>query len=74
MGLIFSGAFSFAGMFAFLTAGAFVYIDIYGVSPDGFGYLFGLNIVAMIALTTINGRFVKKSAHTTCYASHSFYS
>ncbi|OEJ11533.1 Bcr/CflA family multidrug efflux MFS transporter [Vibrio cholerae] len=60
MGLIFSGAFSFAGMFAFLTAGAFVYIDIYGVSPDGFGYLFGLNIVAMIALTTINGRFVKK--------------
>lgn len=60
MGLIFSGAFSFAGMFAFLTAGSFVYIDIYGVRPDQFGYLFGLNIVAMIIMTSINGRLVKK--------------
>ncbi|WP_047457618.1 Bcr/CflA family multidrug efflux MFS transporter [Vibrio fluvialis] len=60
MGLIFSGAFSFAGMFAFLTAGSFVYIDLYGVTPNEFGYLFGLNIVAMIAMTSLNGRFVKK--------------
>ncbi|MEZ8825137.1 Bcr/CflA family multidrug efflux MFS transporter [Vibrio amylolyticus] len=60
MGLIFSGSFSFAGMFAFLTAGAFVYIDIFGVRPDQFGYLFGLNIVAMIIMTAINGRLVKK--------------
>ncbi|MGD8170323.1 Bcr/CflA family multidrug efflux MFS transporter [Vibrio sp. TRT 21S02] len=60
MGLILSGAFSFAGMFAFLTAGSFVYIDLYGVQPDQFGYLFGLNIVAMIIMTSINGRMVKK--------------
>jgi len=60
MGLILSGAFSFSGMFAFLTAGSFVYIDIYGVNPNQFGYLFGLNIVAMIAMTTLNGRLVKK--------------
>lgn len=65
MGLIFSGAFSFAGMFAFLTAGSFVYIDIYGVRPEQFGYLFGLNIVAMIIMTSINGRLVKKlGSHT----------
>ncbi|KII79467.1 Bcr/CflA family multidrug efflux MFS transporter [Vibrio renipiscarius] len=60
MGLVLSGAFSFAGMFAFLTGGSFVYIDIYGVRPDQFGYLFGLNIVAMIIMTSINGRLVKK--------------
>ncbi|MGF1756268.1 MFS transporter, partial [Vibrio makurazakiensis] len=65
MGLVFSGAFSFAGMFAFLTAGSFVYIDIYGVRPDLFGYLFGLNIVAMIIMTSVNGRIVKKvGSHT----------
>lgn len=65
MGLIFAGAFSFSGMFAFLTAGSFVYIDIYGVRPDLFGYLFGLNIVSMILMTTINGRIVKKvGSHT----------
>ncbi|ANW25599.1 Bcr/CflA family drug resistance efflux transporter [Vibrio coralliilyticus] len=60
MGLILSGAFSFAGMFAFLTAGSFVYIDIYGVQPNHFGYLFALNIVAMVIMTMINGRLVKK--------------
>ena len=60
MGLIFSGAFSFAGMFAFLTAGSFVYIDIYGVTPSEFGFLFGSNIVAMIVMTMLNGRLVKK--------------
>lgn len=65
MGLIMAGAFSFSGMFAFLTAGSFVYIDLYGVSPSEFGYLFALNIVAMIGMTTLNGRFVKKvGSHT----------
>ena len=60
VGLIFSGAFSFAGMFSFLTAGSFVYINIYHVEPNEFGYLFALNIIAMIIMTMINGRFVKK--------------
>lgn len=60
MGLIFAGAFSFSGMFAFLTAGSFVYIDIFGVTPNQFGYLFALNIIAMIAMTSINGRFVRR--------------
>lgn len=60
LGLIFSGAFSFAGMFSFLTAGAFVYIDIYGVSMTGFGYLFGLNVIFLIVMTTLNGRLVRR--------------
>jgi len=60
MGLILSSSFSFAGMFAFLTGGAFVYIELYGVGPDEFGYLFGLNVVCLIAMTSLNGRIVKK--------------
>lgn len=59
-GLIFCGAFSFAGMFAFITAGSFVYIDIYGVPPEYFGYLFALNVVGMVAMTSFNGRAVRK--------------
>ncbi|OEF23512.1 Bcr/CflA family multidrug efflux MFS transporter [Vibrio rumoiensis] len=59
-GLIFCGAFSFAGMFAFITAGSFVYIDIYGVRPDHFGYLFALNVVGMVLMTSFNGRAVRK--------------
>ncbi len=65
MGLILTGAFSFSGMFAFLTAGSFVYIDIYGVRPDHFGYLFGMNIIMMMLMTSLNGRMVKKvGSHT----------
>lgn len=60
VGYIFSSGFSFAGMFSFLTAGSFVYIDYYGVTIEGFGYLFALNVVCLIVMTTINGRFVRK--------------
>ncbi|WP_261815356.1 Bcr/CflA family multidrug efflux MFS transporter [Vibrio gallicus] len=60
LGYIMCGAFSFSGMFVFLTAGSFVYIDYFGVEPQNFGYLFALNIVTMIFFTTLNGRVVKR--------------
>jgi DHA1 family bicyclomycin/chloramphenicol resistance-like MFS transporter len=60
LGLILSSSFSFSGMFVFLTVGSFVYIDLYKVTPDQFGYLFGLNIICMILMTILNGRIVKK--------------
>lgn len=60
MGLILTGAFSISGMFAFLTVGSFVYIDVFGVSLQNFGYLFGLNVVCMIFMTSFNGKVVKK--------------
>ena len=60
IGLILTGSFSFACMFAFLTGGAFVYIELFGISVEHVGYLYGLNIIFMIVMTTINGRFVKR--------------
>lgn len=55
-----SSAFSFAGMFSFLSAGPFVYIDLNGVSPQNFGYYFALNIVCLFIMTTINSRNVRR--------------
>ncbi|MGF1742390.1 Bcr/CflA family multidrug efflux MFS transporter [Vibrio profundum] len=60
VGLMLSSAFSFAGMFAFFTAGSFVYIRIFGVSPNEFAYLYGLNVIGLILLTMSNGRLVKR--------------
>ncbi|PSV51757.1 Bcr/CflA family multidrug efflux MFS transporter [Photobacterium sp. GB-3] len=60
LGLILCSGFSFSGMFTFLTAGSFVYIDLYGVSVENFGFYFGLNIICLILMTSINGRFVRK--------------
>lgn len=55
-----SSAFSFAGMFSFLSAGPFVYIGLNGVSPQDFGYYFALNIVCLFVMTTINSRNVRR--------------
>ncbi|PSW03773.1 Bcr/CflA family multidrug efflux MFS transporter [Photobacterium lipolyticum] len=60
VGYVFCSGFSFAGMFTFLTVGSFVYIDLYQVSTQNFGYLFGLNVLCLILMTGINGRLVKK--------------
>ncbi|MFS1563503.1 MAG: Bcr/CflA family multidrug efflux MFS transporter [Candidatus Arsenophonus phytopathogenicus] len=56
---ILASGFSFAGLFSFLNTGPFVYIELNGVSPQHFGYYFGLNIVFLFLLTTLNGRYVR---------------
>ncbi|AOM40565.1 Bcr/CflA family multidrug efflux MFS transporter [Xenorhabdus hominickii] len=57
---ILASGFSFAGMFSFLSAGAFVYIKLNGVPAEHFGYYFGLNIIFMFVMTTINSQCVRK--------------
>ena len=55
-----ASGFSFAGMFSFLSAGPFVYIELNGVSPQNFGFYFALNVVALVILTLINSRNVRR--------------
>ncbi|ADU69967.1 Bcr/CflA family multidrug efflux MFS transporter [Pantoea sp. At-9b] len=55
-----ASGFSFAGLFAFLNAGPFVYIEINHVSPQNFGYYFGLNVVFLFVMTLINSRAVRR--------------
>lgn len=49
---------SFGGMFAFITASPYVYIEYFGVSTQAYGWLFALNIAGVIVLTTLNARLV----------------
>ncbi|MDU2782614.1 MAG: Bcr/CflA family multidrug efflux MFS transporter [Enterobacter sp.] len=58
--LMLASGFSFAGMFSFLSAGPFVYIELNHVSPQHFGYYFALNIVFLFIMTIINSRFVRR--------------
>ncbi|MCK6989455.1 Bcr/CflA family multidrug efflux MFS transporter [Enterobacter asburiae] len=55
-----ASGFSFAGMFSFLSAGPFVYIELNHVSPQHFGYYFALNIIFLFIMTIINSRFVRR--------------
>ncbi|MGO3858974.1 Bcr/CflA family multidrug efflux MFS transporter [Neisseriaceae bacterium CLB008] len=55
-----AGAFSSMGLFSFLSFGTVVYIKLYGVSVQNFGYFFAFNIVTMMSLTTMNTRLVHR--------------
>lgn len=65
LGFMLCGAFSFAGMFAFLTGASFVYIELYDVSPQHVGYLFGLNVISLMLFTTLNGKWVRRLSSRT---------
>ncbi|CUB02187.1 Bcr/CflA family multidrug efflux MFS transporter [Marinomonas fungiae] len=60
IGYIMAGALHFGGLMCFVTGASFVYIKIYGISEGLFGFLFGANVLSMMAATTINGRFVER--------------
>ena len=49
LGYMAVASFGFGGLFAFVTAGSIVYIGIYGIPVDQFGYFFMINIAIMTA-------------------------
>lgn len=60
LGYMFSSAFGFGGLFAFITSGSIVYIGLYGIAVENFGYFFMLNIGIMTLGSVINGRLVQR--------------
>ena len=59
MGYVLCGALSSSGMFAFLSASPYVYIEYFKVPTEHYGWLFGLNILLMMVVTFVNSRLVK---------------
>ena len=55
------GGFSSAGMFAYISGSAFVFIEVHHVAPEYYGYFFGANAFGLIATSQLNrllvGRF-----------------
>ena len=58
LGYALSSSFIYGGMFAYVSGTPFVYIELFGVRPENYGYLFGVNIVGMIIVNTVNSRVV----------------
>ena len=52
--------FSMAGMYAFITAGSFIYLDYFGFSPNYFPLLFGANVLLNVILSLSNTILLKK--------------
>ena len=57
-GYALSGGFAQAGMFAYITGSPHVFIDLYGVPAQYYGWLFGLNALGLIASSQYNRRLL----------------
>jgi DHA1 family bicyclomycin/chloramphenicol resistance-like MFS transporter len=55
-GYMLAGGFTFAALFAYISASPFVVQEIYGASPQTFSLLFGLNSVGLVVVGQINGK------------------
>lgn len=51
------GGLSIAGMFVYITASPFVFIQVLGVATETYGWLFGINAFGFIAASQFNARF-----------------
>jgi len=60
LGHALTGGIAIAGMFAYIAGSPFVFIKLYGVPPEHFGWLFGTNAAGFILMAQINARLLAK--------------
>lgn len=60
VGYTLSGGFAQAGMFAYITGSPHVFIELYGVPAQAYGWLFGLNALGLIASSQLNRRLLSR--------------
>jgi len=59
MGFITAASMSFAGLFAFVTASPFLYLEHFALTPSLYPLVFGVNVVAMVASNRLNIRLLR---------------
>ncbi len=58
LGYLLANATGYGGMFAFFAGSPFVYIQIFHVAPEHYGYLFACNVIALIGNSLLNAKLV----------------
>jgi len=56
---------AFAGMFAYIAGSPFVLIELNGIDPRHFGWIFGLNALGFVILSQLNARLLRRMSLTT---------
>ncbi|MDU6435355.1 MAG: multidrug effflux MFS transporter [Pantoea sp.] len=54
--------FYYTAAYAFIVGSPSVYINYYGIAPQHYGWLFAVNIVGVVLISTVNKRLVQKIA------------
>jgi DHA1 family bicyclomycin/chloramphenicol resistance-like MFS transporter len=60
MGFALAGGFISAGMFVYIAGSPFVLIELYGVAPEHYGWIFGANALGLIAASQLNRRLLQR--------------
>lgn len=60
MGYALSGGAAQAGLFAYITGSSYVFINIFGIAPKSFGWVFGANAFGLIGCSQINAQLLKR--------------
>lgn len=60
LGHALTGGLAVAGMFAYISGSPFVFIKLYGVPAEHFGWLFGTNAAGFILVAQVNARLLAK--------------
>ena len=60
LGYALTGGISIAGMFAYIAGSPFVFINLYGVPAEHFGWLFGSNAAGFILVAQVNARLLAR--------------
>ncbi len=61
IGFTLTRGFAAAGMFAYIAGSPFVFIVLFGVPAEHFGWLFGANALGLIAASQLNVRLLRSS-------------
>ena len=62
LGYALTGGIAMAGMFAYVAGSPFVFIKLYGVPAEHYGWLFGMNAAGFILVAQVNARLLAKRA------------
>lgn len=60
LGHALTGGVAIAGMFAYIAGSPFVFIKLYGVPAEHYGWLFGTNAAGFILMAQVNARLLAK--------------
>ncbi|HEY1961605.1 MAG TPA: Bcr/CflA family multidrug efflux MFS transporter [Rhizomicrobium sp.] len=64
IGYVLAGAVSNAGLFAYITAAPHVFIDLFHVAPQHFGWFFGANAIGLVTGAQVGARLLKDRSAT----------
>jgi DHA1 family bicyclomycin/chloramphenicol resistance-like MFS transporter len=60
LGYALTGGFAIAGMFAYIAGSPFVFIELYGIPVEHYGWLFGSNALGFILVAQLNAWLVAR--------------